>query len=74
MRPPTLIEAVDIVLGIVGFFAFALFVITAISEITGADALGYALVLLALVVVLALTILWRRRLQRASTAAEPDDD
>jgi hypothetical protein len=62
MRVSNPVEGVDVVIGIVGFFAFAFFVVTAVSELTGAPALGWALTLLVLVGTLALLLLARRRL------------
>jgi hypothetical protein len=59
------IEVLDICLGIVGFFAFALLVVTGVCELTGTPALGWALALLALVAVLALLIMIRRRMLAA---------
>ena len=55
-------ESIDIGIGIVGFFSFALLVVTAATELTGGDALGWALTLLGLVLLLGLLLLWRRRL------------
>jgi hypothetical protein len=59
------IELVDISIGIIGFFAAALLVVTGVSELTGAPALGWALALLGLVVVLALLLALRRRMLAA---------
>lgn len=55
-------DTLDVGIGIVGFFAFAFFVVTVASELTGADALGWALTLLALVLLLAALLLARRRM------------
>ena len=41
-------ESIDIGIGIVGFFSFAFLVVTAATELTGGDALGWALTLLGL--------------------------
>ncbi|WP_022882826.1 hypothetical protein [Gryllotalpicola ginsengisoli] len=59
------IEVLDICLGIVGFFAAAFFVVTAVCELTGAPALGWALTLLGLVAALALLVTIRRRMLAA---------
>jgi len=59
------IEVVDISIGIIGFFTAAFLVITGVSELSGAPALGWALALLGLVVVLALLIALRRRMLAA---------
>ncbi|MHA7987528.1 hypothetical protein ACX9R5_17150 [Rathayibacter sp. CAU 1779] len=55
-------ERLDIGIGAVGFFAVVFFVVTLVSELTGADALGWALTLLAFVIVLALLLAGRRRM------------
>lgn len=55
-------ESIDIGIGIVGFFSFALLVVTAATELTGGEALGWALTLLGLLILLGLLLLWRRRL------------
>jgi protein-S-isoprenylcysteine O-methyltransferase Ste14 len=53
------LEMVDVGIGIVGFFAFAFLIVTIVTELMGADALGWALTLLALVLILVL--LWQAR-------------
>ena len=64
-------EAVDVGLGFVGFFALAFLGITAYCELTGAPALGWALTLLALVLLfLGLLQLRRRILARRQEAEE----
>jgi LPXTG-motif cell wall-anchored protein len=59
MRDPA--ELIDIGIGIVGFFSFAFLVVTAATELTGGDALGWALTLLGLLILLGCLLLWRRR-------------
>jgi LPXTG-motif cell wall-anchored protein len=59
MRDPA--ESIDIGIGIVGFFSFAFLVVTAATELTGGDALGWALTLLGLLILLGCLLLWRRR-------------
>jgi LPXTG-motif cell wall-anchored protein len=59
MRDPA--EFIDIGIGIVGFFSFAFLVVTAATELTGGDALGWALTLLGLLILLGFLLLWRRR-------------
>jgi hypothetical protein len=59
------IELVDIGIGVFGFLAAAMLVITGISELVGVAALGSALGLLALVAALALLIALRVRMLRA---------
>jgi len=54
-------ESIDIGIGIVGFFSFAFLIVTAATELTGGDALGWALTVLGLLVLLGLLLLWRRR-------------
>jgi predicted RND superfamily exporter protein len=62
---------VDVGIGFVGFFAFVFLVVTIVSEFTGAAALGWALTLLALVIVLAL--LWRTRIRMRDAAVRAED-
>jgi len=62
-------ETLDVFVGAVGFFTAAFFVITLGCELTGQDALGWALALLAFVVLLALLLLGRRRMTRGMLAA-----
>ncbi|MFF1877213.1 hypothetical protein [Leifsonia sp. NPDC058230] len=59
MRWNDSLELVDVGIGIVGFFAFAFLIVTIVVEFTGADALGWALTLLALVLIL--VVLWQAR-------------
>jgi tetrahydromethanopterin S-methyltransferase subunit E len=59
MRDPA--EFIDIGIGIVGFFSFAFLVVTAATELAGGDALGWALTLLGLLILLGVLLLWRRR-------------
>jgi hypothetical protein len=56
------IELVDISIGIIGFFAAAFLVVTGVSELAGAPALGWAFALLGFVVVLALLLALRHRM------------
>jgi protein-S-isoprenylcysteine O-methyltransferase Ste14 len=57
---------VDIGIGLVGFFAFVFLIVTIVSELTGADALGWALTLLVLVIILGLLWRWRIRLRESA--------
>jgi len=59
MRWDDSLELVDVGIGIVGFFAFAFFIVTGVVELTGGAALGWALTVLALILVLLL--LWQAR-------------
>jgi hypothetical protein len=61
MRRGDRTESIDIGIGIVGFFSFAFLVVTAATELTGGDALGWALTLLGLLMLLDLLLLGRRR-------------
>ncbi|GAB3584283.1 hypothetical protein GCM10027406_30330 [Leifsonia lichenia] len=72
MRWDDSLEVVDVGIGIVGFFAFAFLIVTIVSELTGADALGWALTLLALVLILVL--LWQARLRIAASRRPEEDD
>jgi protein-S-isoprenylcysteine O-methyltransferase Ste14 len=62
---------VDVGIGFVGFFAFVFLIVTIVSELTGADALGWALTLLVLVIILGL--LWRARIRMRAAALQPQD-
>lgn len=66
-------ESIDIGIGIVAFFSFAFLVVTAASELTGGDALGWALTLLALLIVLCVLLLLRRQVgERARIRSRSD--
>ena len=67
-------ETLDVFIGAVGFFAFAFFVITVVCELTGQDALGWALTLLAFVVLLAVLIAARRRMTTRRDRARASAD
>lgn len=59
-RPVAPTDGVDVLIGFTGFFSVVFFGVTVLCELTGRPALGWALTLLVLVVVLGL-LLWRRR-------------
>ncbi len=63
-------EFVDVGLGFVGFFGVAFVIITAVCELTGQEALPWALVSLTLVVVFILLLQARRRMAVARLRAE----
>jgi hypothetical protein len=72
-------ETLDVFIGAVGFFTAAFFAITVLFEVTGQDALGWALALLAFVVILALLLTARHRmtvrmhaLREAAEQTEPE--
>jgi hypothetical protein len=71
MRWDDSLELVDVGIGIVGFFAFAFLIVTIVMELTGADALGWALTLLALVLIL--VVLWQAR-RRIVASRRPADE
>lgn len=71
MRWNDSLDLVDVGIGIVGFFAFVFLIVTIVSELTGAGALGWALTLLALVLILVL--LWQSR-RRIVTSRQPADE
>lgn len=73
MRWNDSLEMVDVGIGIVGFFAFAFLIVTIVSELTGADALGWALTLLALVLILVLLWQSRRRIVASRLPADEDE-
>jgi protein-S-isoprenylcysteine O-methyltransferase Ste14 len=68
------LELIDVGIGIVGFFAFAFLVVTIVTELTGADALGWALTLLVLVIILGLLWRARRRIVASQQPADPPHD
>jgi protein-S-isoprenylcysteine O-methyltransferase Ste14 len=68
------LELVDVGIGIIGFFAFAFLIVTIVTELTGADALGWALTLLALVIILGLLWKARRRIIASQQPADPPAD
>ena len=71
MRWDDSLELVDVGIGIAGFFAFAFLIVTGVVELTGGDALGWALTLLALVLVL--IVLWQAR-RHIVAARRPVDE
>lgn len=76
MRRHESLDYVDVCIGIVGFFAFAFLVVTVVSELTGTDALGWAMTLLAFVLILTALLLVRRRMverhRRVETPLDSD--
>jgi len=74
MRRADKLETLDLFIGGIGFFAFAFAVITVVCELTGTDALGWALTLLAFVVILGLLLLARRNLVAARAQARAPTD
>lgn len=54
-------EDFDILIGILGFWVFAVFVLTVFLELTGRPALVSAMILLVLVLALWGMVRWRRR-------------
>ena len=73
MRWNDSLEIVDVGIGIVGFFAFAFLIVTIVTEVMGADAIGWALTLLALVLILVLLWQARRRIVASRRPAEETD-
>lgn len=59
----------DVFIGVIGFFTFAFVAITLVAEVTGTDALGWALTSLAFVIILASLLMTRRRMVAARAAA-----
>jgi hypothetical protein len=59
-RSTDVLDTVDVGIGIIGFFAFAFLVVTVACELTGTDALGWALALLVFVLILTALLLARR--------------
>ena len=63
-RPVAPTDRVDVLIGFTGFFAAVFFGVTVVCELTGQPALGWALTLLALIIVLWLLVSRRRRIVR----------
>jgi hypothetical protein len=63
MHPRARAQRLEMLIGILGFFTFAAFVVTVVAEVRGQPALRPALVLLGLVIVLYLAIRARRRIR-----------
>ena len=71
--PPT--HQVDQLIGFTGFFVVVFFAVTAYCELTAQPALGWALLLLGLVILFGLLLLRRRKIVRlAREAAEEDPE
>ncbi|AGW42378.1 hypothetical protein O159_24320 [Leifsonia xyli subsp. cynodontis DSM 46306] len=70
------LELVDVGLGFVGFFGFAFFVVTAVCELTGQPALGWALTTLTLAVAFIALLQARRRITttRLPAQSRPERD
>ncbi|HWU46952.1 MAG TPA: hypothetical protein VN133_09385 [Humibacter sp.] len=73
MRRGDRLETLDVFIGAVGFFAFAFLVITVVCEVTGTDALAWALTVLALLLVLACLLLARRNMVASRRRAHDQD-
>jgi Flp pilus assembly protein TadB len=67
------LDYLDVGIGIIGFFAFAFLVVTVVAELTGADALGWALTLLVFVLILGALVMARRRRSAARQPADPPE-
>ena len=61
MHPRAKAQRIEMLIGVLGFFAAVAFIQTVILELQGKSALGSALILLVFVVLLWLAIRWRRR-------------
>ena len=61
MHPRAKAQRIEMLIGVLGFFTAVAFIQTVILELRGKPALGSAMVLLVLVVLLGLAIRWRRR-------------
>jgi LPXTG-motif cell wall-anchored protein len=67
------LDYLDVGIGIIGFFTFAFLVVTVAAELTGADALGWALTLLVFVLILGALLMARRRKVSGRQPAEPPE-
>ena len=63
MHPRAKAQRVEMLIGILGFFTAVAFVVTVVAELQGKPALREAFVLLGFLVLLGLTIRWRRRIR-----------
>jgi hypothetical protein len=61
VHPRAKSQRIEMLIGVLGFFTAVAFIQTVILELRGRPALGSAMVLLGLVVLLGLAIRWRRR-------------
>ena len=61
MHPRAKAQRIEMVIGVLGFFAAIAFVQTVVLELQGKPALRSALILLGFVVLLGLATRWRRR-------------
>ena len=61
MHPRAKAQRIEMLIGVLGFFTAVAFIQTVILELQGRPALGSAMVLLGLVVLLWLAVRWRRR-------------
>jgi hypothetical protein len=61
VHPRAKAQRIEMLIGVLGFFTAAAFIQTVILELRGKPALGSAMILLVLVVLLGLAIRWRRR-------------
>jgi hypothetical protein len=61
MHPRAAAQRIEVLIGILGFFAAAALIVTVVAEFRGQPALRPALVLLCFVLALVAAVWWRRR-------------
>ncbi|HEV8423837.1 MAG TPA: hypothetical protein VGS14_01420 [Actinomycetes bacterium] len=61
MHPRAKAQRIEMLIGVLGFFTVIAFIDTVVLELRGRPALRSAMILLGFVVLLGLTIRWRRR-------------
>ena len=61
MHPRAAAQRLEVLIGILGFFAVAALIVTVVAELRGQPALRPAVVLLAFVLALSGAVYWRRR-------------
>ena len=71
MSPAKPTDGIDVAIGFLAFFAIAFLIITIVCELTGRPALSWALILLALVVGIVLSVRQRNRMVNRSSLSRP---
>jgi uncharacterized membrane protein len=67
VHPKARAQRIEMLIGVLGFFAAVAFIETVVLELRGKEALRSAMILLGFIVLLGLAIRWRRRVWRGDT-------